>query len=226
MVPLLQATRSVPVVFVNVADPVGSGFIESLARPGGNVTGFANFEYGVASKWMELLKEISPSVTRTAVMREPANPAGIGQWAIIQAAAPIMGVDVSPINLTGAPEIEKALANFARTANGGLIVTPSGAATNHRKLIIALAARHKLPAIYSRKLFVVDGGLMSYGIDVIHQFRQAAGYADRILRGETPADLPAQAPTKYELVINLKTAKGLGITVSQTLLARAEELIE
>ena len=175
---------------------------------------------------MELLKEISPSVTRAAVIREPANPAGIGQWAIIQTAAPTMGVDVSPINLTDATDIEKALANFARTANGGLIVTPSGAATNYRKLIIALAARHKLPAVYSRKLFVADGGLMSYGIDVTRQFRQAAGYVDRILRGETPADLPAQAPTKYELVVNLKTAKALGLTVPAQLLARADEMIE
>jgi putative ABC transport system substrate-binding protein len=224
--PLLQATRTVPIVFAGVSDPVGAGFVDSLARPGGNVTGFMQFEYSLSAKWLELLKQIAPGVKRVAVIRDPVITSGIGQFAVIQSAAPLLGIDVSPINARIAAEIERGIGTFARSPNGGLVVTASGEATMHRELIIMLAARHKLPAVYSRRLFATDGGLMSYGIDRVGLFRQAAGYVDRILRGERPADLPVQTPTKYELVINLKTAKVMGLTVPPALLARADAVIE
>ena len=224
--PVLQATRSVPIVFVTVPDPVGAGFVESLARPGGNATGFTQFEYSLSGKWLELLKQIAPAVTRAAVLRDPAMPDGIGQFAVIQSVAPSVGMEVSSVNIRDAGEIERAVAAFARSSNGGLVVTSSAFAANHRKLIITLAARHRLPAVYYRRLFVTSGGLISYGPDFIDQFRRAAGYVDRILKGEKPADLPVQVPTKYELVINLKTAKALGLTMPPTLLARADEVIE
>ena len=226
MGPLLQATRTVPIVFAQVADPVGAGFVDSLARPGGNATGFTLFEYGMSGKWLELLKEIAPRVTRAAVLRDPAIAAGIGQFGAIQAVAPSFGVEVSPVDVRDAGEIERAVAAFARCSNGGLIVTASALAIVHRDLIIALAARHRLPAVYFARYFVTGGGLISYGPDFIDQYRRAAGYVDRILKGEKPADLPVQAPTKYELVINLKTAKALGLDVPPTLLARADEVIE
>ena len=224
--PLLQATRTVPIVFVIVPDPVGSGFVASLSRPGGNATGFMMFEYSLCGKWLELLKEIAPSVTRAAVLWDPAIPAGIGQFAVIQAVAPSVGVEVSPIDVRDAAEIERAVAAFARSANGGLILTASSSAAIHRDLIIALAARYKLPAVYVERFFVAAGGLISYGPNFVDQFRRAAGYVDRILKGEKPADLPVQAPNKYELIINLKTAKALGLTVPPTVLARADEVIE
>ena len=226
MAALLQTTRTVPIVFTLVSDPVGAGFVDSLARPGGNATGFMLFEYSLSGKWLELLKQIAPGMTRAAVLRDPAITAGIGQFAAIQAVAPSLGVEVSPINVRDASEIERAVAAFARSANGGLIVTGSASATVHRDLIITLAARHKLPAVYSDRSFVTAGGLISYGPDLVDQYRRAAGYVDRILKGEKPADLPVQAPTKYELVINLKTAKALGLDVPPTLLARADEVIE
>ena len=203
---MLQATRTVPIVFPLVSDPVGAGFIESLARPGGNATGFMTHEYGLGAKWLELLKEIVPKVTRAAVLRDGTSPAGTGQFGAIQAVAPSLGVEVSPVNMRDAGEIERAVADFARSPNGGLILTASALANDHRAPIITLAARHKLPAVYYERSFVAAGGLVSYGADYIDQFRRAAGYVDRILRGEKPADLPVQAPTKYELVINLKTA--------------------
>ena len=209
--PLLQATRTVPIVFPIVVDPVGAGFVDSLARPGGNATGFMPFEYSLSGKWLELLKEIAPGVTRVAVLRDPAIPTGIGQFGVIQAVAPSLRVEVNPVNVRDAGEIERAVAAFARSPNGGLIVTASASAVLHRDLIITLAARHKLPAVYYERFFVAAGGLISYGPDFIDQFRRAAGYVDRILKGEKPADLPVQAPTKYELVINLKTAKALGL---------------
>jgi ABC-type uncharacterized transport system substrate-binding protein len=224
--PLLQATRTVPIVFVIVPDPVGAGFVDSLARPGGNATGFIAFEYGLSAKWLELLKQIAPRVERAAVIRDPALASGPGQFAAIQSMAPSLGVEVSPVNVRDAAEIERAIAAFARAANGGLVVTGSALVAVHRHLIIALAGRHKLPAVYVNRSFVVDGGLISYGPDFIDQYRRAAGYVDRILKGEKPADLPVQAPTKYELVINLKTAKALGLEVPPTLLARADEVIE
>ena len=224
--PLLQATRTVPIVFVGVPDPVGSGFVESLARPGGNATGFIVFEYGIGAKWLELLKEIAPTVTRVAVLRDAAITAGIGMWGAIQSVAPSFGVDLRPIDVRDAGEMERALAAFAGSPNGGLIVTGSALAVVHRNLIIRLAARHKLPAVYFARYFVGDGGLISYGPDQLDQYRQAAAYVDRILKGEKPADLPVQAPTKYELVINLKTAKALGLEVPPTLLARTDEVIE
>ena len=224
--PLLQATRTVPVVFVLVPDPVGAGFVDSLARPGGNATGFVQFEYGISGKWLELLKEIAPGVTRVAVLRDPAIAGGQGQVAAIQAVAPTFGIEVTPINVRDTGEMERAIAAFARSPNAGLILTGSPLATVHRKLIINLAARHKLPAVYNSRYFVTDGGLISYGINFPDQFRQAAGYVDRILRGEKPADLPVQSPTKYDLVINLKTAKLIGLTVPAALLARADEVIE
>jgi putative tryptophan/tyrosine transport system substrate-binding protein len=223
--PVLQATRTVPIVFANTTDPVGSGFVDSLSRPGGNATGFMLFEYSLSAKWVELLKQIAPGVTRAAVLRDPAT-SGIGQFAIVQSVAPSVGVEVSPINLRDAGEIERAVTAFARAANGGLIVAASALATVHRDLIITLAARHKLPAVYYNRLFVTDGGLISYGPDPLDQYRRAAGYVDRILKGEKPANLPVQAPTKYELVINLRTAKALGLDVPQSLLARADEVIE
>ena len=224
--PLRQATSTVPIVFVVVTDPVGAGFVDSLARPGGNATGFMQFEYSLCGKWLELLKEIAPGVTRAAVLWDPAITAGIGQFAVIQSVAPSLGVEVIPAKVRDATEIERAIAAFARTANGGLIVTGSALAAIHRELIITLAARHKLPAVYFERRFVVGGGLISYGANFVDQYRQAAGYVDRILKGEKPADLPVQAPTKYELVINLKTAKALGLTVPDTLLARTDEVIE
>jgi putative ABC transport system substrate-binding protein len=226
LAPLLRETRAVPIVFVVVTDPVGAGFVDSLARPGGNVTGFINFEYGISAKWLELLKQIAPSVTRAAVIRDPAITAGIGQFAAIQSVAPSFGVELNPINVRDAGEVERAIVDFARSSNGGLIVTGSGLAIVHRDLIITLAARHKLPAVYWDRMLVTGGGLISYGADIIDQYRRAAAYVDRILKGERPADLPVQAPTKYELVINLKTAKALGIDVPPILLARADEVIE
>jgi putative ABC transport system substrate-binding protein len=216
----------VPTVFTLVSDPVGAGFVDSLARPGGNITGFMLFEYSLAGKWLELLKQIAPGVTRAAVLRDSVNPAGSAQFGAIQAVAPSLGMEVSPVNVRDASEIERAIAAFARSANGGLIVTGSASATVHRKWIITLAAQHKLPAVYANPFNVAGGGLISYGPDYLDQFRRAAGYVDRILKGEKPGDLPVQAPTKYELVINLKTAKALGITVPDTLLARADEVIE
>ena len=223
---LLQASRTVPIVFTLTVDPVGAGFVASLARPGGNATGFTGYEYGLSGKWLELLKEIAPRVTRAAVLRDATIPQGVGQFAIIQSVAAGVGVEVSPIEVRDAGEIERAVAAFARSANGGLIVTASGLAIVHRELIIALAVRHKLPAVYFQRVFVNAGGLVSYGFDPIDPHRRAAGYVDRILKGEKPADLPVQAPTKYELAINLKTAKALGLEVPPTLLARADEVIE
>jgi putative ABC transport system substrate-binding protein len=226
LAPLLQATRTVPLVFVFVVDPVGAGLVDSLSRPGGNATGFVQFEYSLSGKWLELLKQIAPGVTRAAVLRDPAITAGVGQFAIIQSVAPSVGVEVSAINLRDAGKIERAVTAFARSANGGLIVTTSALAVLHRDLIIALAARHKLPAVYYRRYFATSGGLISYGADLVEQHRRAAAYVDRILKGAKPADLPVQAPTKYELVINLKTAKALGLDMPQSLLARADEVIE
>jgi ABC-type uncharacterized transport system substrate-binding protein len=224
--PLLGATRSVPIVFVHVPDPVGAGFVDSLARPGGNATGFTQFEYSTAGKWLELLKEIAPSVTRAAVLRDPAINAGIGQWSAIQSAATSLGVEVSPVNVRDDGEIKRGIMAFARDAKGGLIVTGSALAQVHRNLIISLAAQHKLPAVYFDRFFVIAGGLISYGPELYDMYRRAAGYVDRILKGEKPADLPVQASSKYALAINLKTAKALGITVPPSLLARADEIIE
>jgi putative tryptophan/tyrosine transport system substrate-binding protein len=223
---LQKVTRTVPIVFALVADPIGAGFVESLARPGGNTTGFTPMEYGFAAKWLELLKEIAPGVTRAAVLRDSAIPTGIGQFAVIQSVSRSVGVEVSPLNLRDAGEIEPALTAFARPGNGGLIVTASPSSVVHRELTVALAARHKLPAVYWERFFVAAGGLISYGPDQIDQFRGAAGYVDRILKGEKPADLPVQAPTKYELVINLKTAKALGLDLPASVLSRADEVIE
>ncbi len=224
--PLLRATRILPIVFASATDPVGAGFVESLARPGGNATGFMQFEYSLSGKLLELLKEIAPRVARAAVLRDATITSGIGQFAVIQSVAPSLGTEVSAVNLRDAAEIERTVTAFARLGNGGLIVTSSALSVLHRQLIVALAARHKLPAVYYRRLFVTDGGLISYGSDVVSLYRLAAGYVDRILKGEKPADLPVQAPTKYELAINLKTAKALGIEVPPTLLARADEVIE
>ena len=224
--PLRQATRTVPIVFAVVADPVGAGYVESLARPGGNVTGFAGQEYAVSGKSMELLKEIVPHLTRVAVLRDFAIAAGPGQFGALQAVAPSFGVELRPLDLHDPGEIEHGIAAFAKGSNNGLIVTGSPSATLHRNLIITLAARHKLPAIYYERSYVIGGGLISYGPDYLDQCRRAAGYVDRILKGEKPADLPVQAPTKYELVINLKTAKALGLDVPPSLLARADEVIE
>jgi putative tryptophan/tyrosine transport system substrate-binding protein len=224
---LLQTTRTVPIVFVNVVDPVGAGFVARLARPGGNATGFTPFEYSLSGKWLELLKEIAPNLTRVAVVRDPAITAGIGQFAAIQAMAPSsFGVELRPVNVRDAGEIERALTAFAGSPNGGLIVTGSALAVVHRDLIIELAARHRLPAVYYDRYFTAAGGLISYGSNSVEEFRLAAGYVDRILKGEKPADLPVQAATKYELIINLKTAKALGLTIPQTLLVRADEVIE
>jgi putative ABC transport system substrate-binding protein len=223
---LLQATRTVPIVFTQTPDPVGAGFVNSLARPGGNVTGFTVFEYGISAKWLELLKEIAPRVTRAAVIRDAAIASGTGQWGALQSVAPSFGVELSPVNMLDAGEIERAVAAFARSPNGGLILTGSALAIVHRDLIVTLAARYKLPAVYYDRHFVTAGGLISYGPNSIDPHRRAAGYVDRILRGEKPADLPVQAPTKYETVINLKTAKALGLEIPQTVLARADEVIE
>jgi putative ABC transport system substrate-binding protein len=221
-----QASRSIPIVFTLVTDPVGAGFVDSLAKPGGNTTGFMLSEYSLNAKLLELLKQIAPDVRRAAVLRDPINPAGVAQFSTIQTVASSIGVEVSPINVRDASEIERAVAAFAYSANGGLVVTGSASATTHRELIIALAAQHKLPAVYSGRFNVTIGGLVSYGPNRVEQFRRAAGYVDRILKGEKPADLPVQAPTSYELVVNLKTAKALGLTVPQTLLASATEVIE
>ena len=223
--PMMQATRTIPIVFVQVIDPVGAGFVKSLARPGGNITGFTPFEYSLAGKWVELLKQIAPYVTRAAVIRDPTRGYGIGQFAVVQAIAPSLGMELSPINAPDVSEIESAIAEFARSPNGGLVVALGGTAI-HRDLIIALAAKHRLPAVYPYSYFVRGGGLISYGPDTIDQYRRAAVYIDRIFKGEKPADLPVQHPTKYDLVINLSTAKTLGLTVPPALLARADEVIE
>ena len=224
--PLRRATRTVPIVFVLVPDPVGAGFVDSLARPGGNITGFTQFDYGIGAKWLEVLKEIAPNTTRAAVIRDPAITAGIGQWGAILSVSPSVAIEVSPVNLVDANEIDRGLTAFVRNPNGGLIVTGSALAIVHRDLIIALAARLRLPAVYYDRYFITASGLISYGSNNVEQFRLAAAYVDRILRGEKPADLPVQAATKYELVINLKTAKALGLTVPDSLLARADEVIE
>jgi putative tryptophan/tyrosine transport system substrate-binding protein len=224
--PLLEATRTVPIVFAIVPDAVGGGFVDSLARPGGNATGFTLYEYGISAKWLELLKEIAPGVRQVAVLRDAGLSVGAGQFGAMQSVAPSFGVELRPIDVLDAPEIERAITAFARSANGGLVVTGSALAVTHRETIAALAARHKLPAVYSGRFYVTVGGLLSYGPDFLDQFRQAAGYVDRILKGEKPADLPVQAPTKFELVINLKTAKTLGLEVPPPLLARADEVIE
>ena len=224
--PLLEVTHTVPIVFTITADPVGNGFVDSLGRPGGNATGFMSFEYSMAAKWLELLKQIAPGVASVAVLRDTANPSGNALFSAIQAMAPSVRVEVTPANMRDAGEIERFIGAFARAPNGGLIVTPSGSAYNYRDLIIGLASRHKLPAVYYEHVFVTAGGLMSYGPDFVEQYRQAAHYVDRILKGEKPADMPVQAPTKYELVINLKTAKALGLTMPPSLLARADEVIE
>jgi putative tryptophan/tyrosine transport system substrate-binding protein len=224
--PLLRATRTVPIVFAIASDPVGAGFVDSLARPGGNATGFMSTEYSMAGKWLELLKEIAPGVTRAAVLRDATQGSGTSQFAAVQAVAPSLRVQVDPVNMRDAGEIERALAGFARSPNGGLIVTAGPAATRHRNLIIALAARHKFPTVYYERFFVAGGGLISYGTDFVEHYRRAAGYVDRILKGEKPADLPIQAPTTYKLTINLKTAKALGLEVPPMLLARADEVIE
>jgi putative ABC transport system substrate-binding protein len=224
--PFLRVTRTVPLVFVMVVDPVGAGFVTSLSRPGGNATGFTVFEFGISGKWLELLKQIAPNVTRAAIIRDASLSAGTGQLGAIQAVAPSLGIEVMPMNVNDAGEIEREVADFARTPNGGLVLTGSAMAYLHRELIVALAARHRLPTVYNDRIFVSSGGLISYGPDRADQYRQAAGYVDRILKGEKPADLPVQAPTKYELAINLKAAKALGIMVPPSVLARADEVIE
>ena len=224
--PLLQMTRTVPIVFPVAGDPVGAGLVESLARPGGNATGFMSYEFSAGGKWLELLKQIAPSVTRAAVLRDATQGSGTSQFAAIQALAPSLNMEVTPINMRNAGEIERGITAFARSPNVGLIATATNATTVHRNLIIMLAAQHKLPAVYPARLFVANGGLVSYGFSVIEQYRKAAGYVDRILKGEKPADLPVQAPTRYELVINLKTAKALGLEVPSMLLASADEVIE
>jgi len=225
LAPLLQATRTVPIVFMNVPDPVGAGFVQSMAHPGGNATGFLNFEYSISGKWAELLKQIAPNATRALVLRDSSSAAGIGQFAAVRSIAQGLGIELTPIDVNNADEIERNVAAFARTGNGGVIVTAGGTAA-HRKLIISLVARYKLPTVYPYRYYPTDGGLISYGPNSSEQVRRAAGYIDRILKGEKPGDLPVQAPTKYELVINLKTAKALGLTVPTTLLASADEVIE
>jgi putative ABC transport system substrate-binding protein len=224
--PMLRATRTVPVVFVAVVDPVGAGYVDSLARPGGNATGFTNFEFSMGAKWLELLKEIAPSVTRVAVIRDPDLSIGAGQFSAVQTAAPSLGIEARPVNVRDPGEIERVIAAFARSGNGGLIVTGSGLAGIHRHVLVSLAALHNLPAVYFERYFVTAGGLSSYGTSVVEQHRTAAGYVDRVLKGEKPADLPVQAPNKYELVVNLKTAKSLGLEMPTTVLARADEVIE
>jgi putative tryptophan/tyrosine transport system substrate-binding protein len=223
---LRRVTRTSPIVFAGVSDPVGAGFVDTLARPGGNVTGFMIFEYSLSGKWLELLKEIAPRLMRAAVLRDSANPAGIAQFGAVQAVAQSLGVELRPVDTSVAGEIERAIASFARAANGGMIVTPSASVSAHHDLIVMLAARYNLPAVYSSRPMVIGGGLICYGPDIADQFRQAAGYVDRILKGEKPADLPVQAPNKYELVINMKTARALGLDLSAQLLARANEVIE
>ena len=224
--PLLQATRTVPIVFPVASDPVAAGFVDSLARPGGNATGFMDFEYGMAAKWLELLKQIAPDMTRSAVLRDPGIPTGPAQFGVIQAMAPSLRVEAIAVNVRDTAEIERDVATFARSTNGGMVVTSSSLSRLHRNLIVTLAARHKLPAVYWDRFFVAAGGLISYGSDTIDMYRRAAGYVDRILKGEKPADLPVQAPTKFETVLNLKTAKALGLTIPQSVLARADEVIE
>ena len=226
LVPLLAVTRTVPIVFAIVPDPVGAGFVDSMARPGGNATGFISFEYSMAVKWLELLKQIAPWVTRVAVIRDPAISAGAGQFGAIQSVAPSFGVELTAISARDAPEIERALAVFAHSSNGGLVASQSALTAVHGDLIVSLAAQHKLPGVYFQSSFVDRGGLISYGPDFVDEFRRAAGYVDRILKGGKPADLPIQTPTKYQLVINLKTAKVLGLTIPPTLLARADKVIE
>jgi putative tryptophan/tyrosine transport system substrate-binding protein len=223
--PLLQASRSVPMVFAQTIDPVGLGIAESLSRPGGNVTGFTQFEYGIVSKWLELLKQLAPAANRVAVLRDPVDPAGIGQWAAMQTAATVFGLELGVINVRDARAIESGIAKIANVPNAGLVVTASAPANVNRKVILEQAARHRLPVVYPYRYFVAEGGL-SYGPDTIDQYRRAAGYVNRILRGEKPADLPVQAPTRYELVINLKTAKALRLEIPATLLTRADEVIE
>jgi len=225
LAPLQQATRTIPIVFVNVPDPVGAGFVQSMAHPGGNITGFSNFEYSMSGKWAELLKQIAPKATRALVLRDSSSAAGIGQFAAVRSIAQGLGVELTPSNVRDADEIERNVAGFARSANGGVIVTAGGTAA-HRKLIISLVARYKLPTVYPYRYYAVDGGLITYGPNTSEPVRRAAGYVDRILKGEKPADMPVQAPTNYELVINLKTAKALGLTIPQSLLATAEEVIE
>jgi putative tryptophan/tyrosine transport system substrate-binding protein len=224
--PLLQATRTLPIVFVVVIDPVGAGFVASLARPGGNATGFTIFEYGISGKWLELLKEVRPGATRVAVLRDPSIASGIGLFAAVQAVAPLLGVELTPVDVRDAGDIERAVASFARASNGGMVVAPTPVALSHRGIIIEQAKRHRLPTVYGNREYVADGGLISYGPVLLDQYRRAAGYVDRILKGEKPADLSVQAPTKYELVVNLKTAKTLGLEMPTTVLARADELIE
>jgi putative ABC transport system substrate-binding protein len=223
---LQQATRTVQIVFVGAIDPVGAGLVASLARPGGNATGFTLYEFGMSAKWLELLKQLAPRVTRVGVLRDSTTTGGVGQFAAIQAVAASFGVELNPLDVRDAPEIERAVTAFAREPNGGLIVTLSGLAISHRELIITLAARHRLPAVYAYRPFVTGGGLTSYGPHIVDQYRRAAGYVDRILKGEKPADLPVQTPTKYELLVNLKTAKALGLEVPVTLLATADEVFE
>jgi len=223
---LLQETRTVPIVFTIVLDPVGSGFVDSLAQPGGNASGFMQFEYSLSGKWLELLKQLAPNVTRAAILWDPTIPAGIGQFAVIQSVAPSLGVELRPISMSNTSETERAVAAFAAQPNGGLIVTGSALAVTHHELINSLAAKYKLPAVASNRIYVTSAGLISYGVDFVDQNRRAAAYVDHILKGEKPADLPVQAPTKYELVINLKTAKALGVNVPASLLSRADELIE
>ena len=223
--PLQQATRTIPIVFVNAPDPVGAGFVQNMAHPGGNITGFSSFEYSMSGKWAELLKQIAPNVTRALVFRDPTSAAGIGQFAAVRSVAQSLGVELTPVNVRDAEEIERNVAAFARSGNGGMIATSGGTGTR-RKHLISLAARHKLPAVYPYRYYAVDGGLISYGPNTLDPVRRAAGYVDRILKGEKPADMPVQAPTKYELVINLKTAKALGLEVPPALLARADEVIE
>src|SRR5215468_5196516 len=224
--PLLQITRTVPIVFPVAADPVGAGFVNSLARPGGNATGFTSFEYGIGGKWLELLKQIAPGVTRAVIVRDPAMPTGIGQFGVIQAMAPSLKVDVTPVNMRDPGEIERGVIAFASAGNGGLILTPGPLAISHRSLIIMLAARYKLPAVYYERSFAAAGGLISHGPDFIDQMRRAAGYVDRILRGEKPADMPVQAPVRFLTVLNMKTAKALDLDVPDSVLVRADEVIE
>ncbi len=223
--PLQQATRTIPIVFVNAPDPVGAGFVQSMAHPGGNITGFSNFEYSMSGKWAELLKQIAPNVTRALVLRDPTSAAGIGQFAAVRSVAQSLGVELTPVNVRDTDEIERNVSAFARSGNGGMIVT-SGGTGSRRKLIIGLASRHKLPSVYPYRYYAIDGGLVTYGPNTLDPVRRAAGYVDRILRGENPADMPVQAPTKYELIINLKTAKTLGLTIPPSLLATADEVIE
>jgi putative ABC transport system substrate-binding protein len=226
ILPLMQASRNVPIVFAQTIDPVGLGVVDSLSRPGGNITGFTQFEYGVVGKWLELLKQLAPAVVRAAVLRDPIDPAGIGQWAAMQSVAPVFGIELSVVNVREASAIEAGITKIAAAPNAGLLITASAPGNVHRNLILSLAAQYRLPAIYPYRYFVTAGGLVGYGPDTIDQYRRAAGYIDRIFRGEKPADLPVQAPTRYELVVNLKTARALGLDVPATLLARADEVIE